>query len=272
VEPIHDRVIEALRGVPGAVECHVFGSRARGTQDAWSDLDLQLVVDDLAVAEACVIPVLAAELDLRFAWRMPLEAWRAWVVLPADASPAHKVDLGVLDRGGMTRRGLGPTQTAWEQSARSRACHDQGTTFSPPIGTTAHTLLGELIGATRYIKARRRGLDAECRKRAHGILRALGTSDEIIETLPRADLDNLVVQGARQLGELARHATPRLPEAVADLMVTFMADALLHVTLPRDDAGQHKLQLTADLRALVEQFVGAGRCVYHDAMERASSP
>jgi hypothetical protein len=98
---IIDAVGEAFEPLPWVQAAWLGGSDASGRTDAWSDVDLMLVVDDGRQEEAFL--VLRAALERRspvaYGWRLPEPAWHGhsqeYLAL-RDADPCHFVDALVI--------------------------------------------------------------------------------------------------------------------------------------------------------------------------------
>src|SRR5262245_56207066 len=156
------RVISALRAVPGSTECIVFGSWATGRADEHSDLDLTLLTQNVGAAAEAVIAIANAEVALDLVWTIRTGSAPAWVLVTRAGSVAHRVDIGIVADAGQQQ--LPSSHCAWKQLAAPRNELSLPTTraLRPLVGSDAHSLWGQLIGATRYVKARYRGNEEEC--------------------------------------------------------------------------------------------------------------
>ena len=157
------RLCKTLRSVPGARELYLFGSCAKGTADDYADLDLQLVPE----AAARLLALLGQVGRLEFTYELSRSDHDlAFTVLFEGYSPYLKVDVGICDRQHMegSQAMFGPVRSLWAQARAAALTQplDGRAVFQPEPGSLGYFLLGELISATRYVKARRRGQHLTC--------------------------------------------------------------------------------------------------------------
>ena len=164
-------ISEALRHVPGATELHVFGSLADTSGDAYSDIDLTLGSSDPEITIAACHAALNRVAPIVLEWMIDPspDAWAA-TYLFAGTSPFQKVDLGIR-----SSRESVDGRLLWRQDVESsmeQADAAPSTLFAPPYGTIEHFVVGQILGATRYVKARRRGNDILCWRFASALMDA----------------------------------------------------------------------------------------------------
>ncbi len=170
----------ALRDLPGAHALYLFGSRAAGRGDGYSDLDLQVVTTDLAASVAARHAALAPLGPLALEWPIERAADRcAATLLFARASHYHKVDLGFIAGAGAALADLpaglaAPAVALWTGNRSPAALPPApGPAYLPEPGTPGHLLTGQLLGAVRYVKARKRGQPLTCWRFAAAAVEAL---------------------------------------------------------------------------------------------------
>ncbi len=162
LDGLQQTLTDGLRALPGATALYLFGSRAEGRGDGYSDLDVQVITADPVASRAACVSLLGHLHPLALEWCMDI-AWGTWAatLLFADTSPYHKIDFGLTDISDRDRWREGEGSWAiklWEQASPSAAVPTvQSAPFAPPLGTRAHFVLGQMLGATRYVKARKRG-------------------------------------------------------------------------------------------------------------------
>lgn len=154
------RVSDALRRLPGASELYLYGSAADlRRKDGYSDLDLQVVCTPYALARAVWPWMLRAVAPLALAYELrEAEGESAYCLSFAGESLYHKVDLGICNGGGTFFPSIEHKVLLWRQEAAPEAAAaDPGEVFAPRPGTPEYFLVGELLSAVRYVKARKRG-------------------------------------------------------------------------------------------------------------------
>ncbi|MCE5259698.1 MAG: hypothetical protein LLG44_11705, partial [Chloroflexi bacterium] len=161
-----EHVSAAARVLPGAVELHLFGSAANpATRDGWSDLDLQVVSEYPALSQAAWPDILglAGTLELIYPLTDNPHA-SACSIAFAGTSPYHKVDIGLSAQDAALPFGSDePHILLWRQNARlAPVPYPPHSAYQPEVGTAAHFLVGQLLGAVRYLKARQRGQQLAC--------------------------------------------------------------------------------------------------------------
>jgi len=146
--------------LPGFRALSLFGSLAEGRADGYSDIDLIVTTDDLAAARESLLGLLETVSPLESCWVMSLrpDEWNPTIVF-AEESYYHKLDLGLVAAGAANPT-IPPEQTTVlitgaAHCAPIRPCQHQ--VYMPPRGSVGHFFLGECLGGTRYLKARKRG-------------------------------------------------------------------------------------------------------------------
>jgi len=174
---LRETLIDILRDIPGSEELHIFGSLQQHAGDGYSDLDFELFSCDTVATTAVLLPMLHARKPVDAAWMIRTDpgSW-AVAILFAGESLFHKVDLGVLP---VSKRDAWsaavPSSRVWSQPAPVAASppgQEAPAMFIPQPGTHAHFVLGELLGATRYARARRRGHLLSCWRFASALAHA----------------------------------------------------------------------------------------------------
>lgn len=165
-------ISRALRHLPGATALHVFGSLADNLGDGYSDIDLTVGSSEPEVTIAARHATLnrVAPIVLEWVIEPSQDAWAA-TYLFAGASPFQKLDLGIR-----TPRDSVDGRLLWRQDVElsmELAHAAPSTLFAPPHGTIEHFVVGHLLGATRYVKARRRGNDLVCWRFASALVNAV---------------------------------------------------------------------------------------------------
>jgi len=155
----------------GATALYAFGSLAEGKEDAFSDVDLIVVSNDLEASLAARHGVLSRVAPLSLEWEIApsRDAWAA-TYLFAGISLYHKLDLGFVASGDVVD-GVQMWRHHSSHSAQSEG-RSMGVPYAPAPGTVEHVVTGHLLGVTRYVKARRRGNDLLCWRFASALLDA----------------------------------------------------------------------------------------------------
>jgi hypothetical protein len=110
---------------------------------------------------------------IEVAWQIEPEAdTTAYAILFAQESPYHKLDIGISDPAEAARLFEGNMHCVeWRQGLDHRPQRPEGTrdhrlihtnAYIPVYGGVGHTLVGELMSAVRYVKARKRGHHLTC--------------------------------------------------------------------------------------------------------------
>ncbi len=213
------RVSEALRALPGARERYVFGSIADGTADAYSDIDLEVMTQDVAASEAALDGVLNAVAPIEVDWQIPAaEDAPARTILFRGETYYHKLDIGLRDFGQIQDAALNSRKSGialWRREAPAYRgqCSSDGV-YAPMPGTPGHFAVGQLLGGIRYVKARKRGQNWTCWRFASAQIEWLAS---MLLELSRnwADLGRkLTTWEYIELDALMQKDNPRIPHSV----------------------------------------------------------
>ncbi|MHB9026498.1 MAG: nucleotidyltransferase domain-containing protein [Armatimonadota bacterium] len=158
------RLQEGLRGLPGFRTLSLFGSLAEGRADGYSDLDLLVATDDLSAAQTHLLGTLEEIAPVEFCWVIKFhpDEWNPTIVFRKEGY-YHKLDIGLVSAGNAERT-IPEAQTvllAEEGRAQDRPL-PESLAYFPAHGSAGHFLLGQFLGGTRYVKARKRGQRATC--------------------------------------------------------------------------------------------------------------
>lgn len=169
-------ISNVLKTLPGARTLYAFGSLMDERRDTYSDIDLKLVTDDLDLSLTSRLDVLSQVKPVALEWVIDTtsDSWAA-TILFADTSPYHKldIDISVADRfsqpasAGLVRlweSGSGEINPPLQLSSKLP--------YMPVSGTVEHFVLGQILGATRYVKARRHGNAFTCWRFASALIDA----------------------------------------------------------------------------------------------------
>jgi hypothetical protein len=158
---LHTRLSAALKVVPGARQLVAFGSNRNGVPDAFSDLDLQLLVDDCPTALPVVLSFVGEVISPEIEWTFSDDANHYWLMAIPDASrPWAKVDLGLDPYNDGRPENFGWTGEAeWTQPAPT---DPTPVTVAPDwprpaLGTVENFVLWQLIDLGMLTKCHHRG-------------------------------------------------------------------------------------------------------------------
>lgn len=170
LDAFQSRVSAALRHLPGATDLYLFGSRAAGTGDGYSDIDLEVLTADVPAARKvwprlldCVAPVEVAFPLLGTLVGMAADA--AYTVLFRGESCYHTVDVGLrhaTERESFAAAMPGAVRLWSQVPGIIRPDPPQGAVYIPAPGLAGHLLFDELLSGIRYVKARKRGQSLTC--------------------------------------------------------------------------------------------------------------
>lgn len=177
LDELAERCVAALGDRPEIREIVAFGSYADGTADEFSDLDLRVVSEDWQLTVRCLPETLARVDDpviMLLIGDSPDEA--AWAVLFAHRPLWQKLDVGIQRprRSGM----LGVTRSLYRRPARASlpsvaSERDVVVGDIPPGSALTHRLYDVVLGATRYVKYRRRGRPLTANRFYQPVLRTM---------------------------------------------------------------------------------------------------
>lgn len=209
-----DRVVSALDNVPGVTDVTVFGSCADGRCDQFSDLDIHATTIDIDVTLSKLYPALSRIDAIELEWPIADAPgdWAATIVF-RHLSPLRKLDLSI---------GSNPMEKPGSDQQQPNTTPDSGSptgmpssAYRPMIGSVEHYMISQLLGTTRYVKARRRGHVLSCWRFASALVDAViatgysGIADEGwtlagLTTLEYRDADHRLdpFQRSALIGEL----------------------------------------------------------------------
>ncbi|MBE0697025.1 MAG: hypothetical protein IH586_08880 [Anaerolineaceae bacterium] len=167
IDDLLSRVSDAVWNLPGAVELYLFGSAADPIhRDEYSDLDLQIVAEPYSLSRQFWPFFLTQVGEIELAYpisEQPFES--AFCIEFTGESLYHKVDIGICERQNPSSffHKIENKKLLWQKTT----CTDltpisSCEAFVPQPGTAAHFLVGELISAVRYVKARKRSQHLTC--------------------------------------------------------------------------------------------------------------
>jgi hypothetical protein len=232
MDAILERLTPALRDVCTARELWLFGSRAAGTHDEMSDLDLDVLVDDMALAAPACLRIVEDVIGVECAFTFRTSG--AWSLILRGESPMHRIDIGVGDESVWRERELKiPRMLLWHQTPPVAQFAGEPTFPVTRDGTTAHFVFDLLIGALRSVKERRRGNEGRARRRAEAVVRGVERLNPVTDIRAAAESggwDHTVVASAAEalLDAGVRDAAQRgeeCPVAPAQRLVDFLASA-----------------------------------------------
>ena len=159
-----DALKETLPGLPGFQSLSLFGSMAEGRADGCSDIDLIATTDDLPGAKTALLGLLEQIGPIEFCWAINLrpDEWNPTIVFH-DEGYYHKLDLGLTDARAVDRTIPAEQTTLLIEVPGAATCAvRECRAYVPLEGSLSHFLLGQYIGCTRYLKARKRGQTMTC--------------------------------------------------------------------------------------------------------------
>jgi len=159
-------IVDATRGLPGAVAFHTFGSLVEGHGDGWSDLDVEIMTTDVELSRDCLFSILAKVRPMQLAWVIDSrpDHWSGSVVFQ-ETSLFHKLDLGIWSIHDFDQSSMPQTSMLlWSQPAPQGMGRLElaEPPFLPQRESGQHVVLGHLLSIVRYVKARKRGNLAMC--------------------------------------------------------------------------------------------------------------
>lgn len=167
-----DRIVAALIEVPGITDVTVFGSCADGRYDQFSDVDIRATSADINLTISVLYDALFTIGAVELEWPIAdaPEDWAATIVF-THLSPLQKLDLSI---------GSAPKAHPGNDPMRTNTApvpdHLTGrppTVYRPMIGSLEHYVVSQLLGTTRYVKARQRGHQLSCWRFASALVDAV---------------------------------------------------------------------------------------------------
>jgi len=165
LDHLQNRLVAALRTLPGVTTLYLFGSRTSAASDQYADIDLQVMTADLPTARVAWPHFLEAVGPMELAWPITAAPQNtAFAILFQGESYYHKVDIGLSDVADTTPFASPSSYVPlWAKESTIFTPLPQHTNaYMPAYGTIGHLLFDELIGGVRYIKARKRGQHFTC--------------------------------------------------------------------------------------------------------------
>lgn len=173
-----DDISGALRALPGVQALYAFGSLADGRGDAWSDVDLKVLSEDLPLSLAWRHAVLNRVRPIELEWTIEHTdtSWAATVLFDG-ISLFHKLDIGIAAAGSHGKAAPPGFLRLWDADGQTAELPFDLAPSVPPYtperGSVQHFVLGQLLGVTRYLKARRRGHVFTCWRFASALIDAM---------------------------------------------------------------------------------------------------
>lgn len=225
---LRTRAIETLKDTPAAIALYEFGAHADGQADAWSDIDLQVISEDVNTSVSGRSGPFMAIAPVMLEWeitRTP-DAWAA-TVLFAGKSPFAHLDIGFsapMSPGNDAL--LTSSRQSWIQEPGARCDAPEIDWYAPKAGSIEHAIIGDLLSVIRYTKSRRRHHDLQCWK----FFSAL--ANRVLEATYRSAVDR-----SRQTG---RTLTSREHTELRHALAAGDTDRLASMLLAGDARGMDK--------------------------------
>ena len=151
---IQNIITSALYECPHVSTVEPLGSLLSGSDDEYSDIDLRVHVTALPEAIASRHELLSAVGSLAVEWTVHLRPDSfCSSLLFAEESCYHRADLEFCSTEHVSED---------ELLKAALSCNPQDALYVPAPGEPGHFLVGQLLGGTRYAKARRRGQHLAC--------------------------------------------------------------------------------------------------------------
>ncbi|MEJ7837232.1 MAG: hypothetical protein WKF81_00325 [Thermomicrobiales bacterium] len=155
-----ERLVHELRAVPGARVLIEFGSHNSGNSDLFSDVDLQLQVDDCTIALPAFLTIVGEVVNPEVEWTITTDPDHYWLMaIPDGLQPWLKVDIGIDPYRPEQPVDLGWTgDVVWSQvPAAAEFAQLQAPDWPRPVpGTLDHFIVGNLVDLGRLAKFRAR--------------------------------------------------------------------------------------------------------------------
>ncbi len=161
------RITTVLRDLPGAEALYLFGSAADPQRrDSYSDLDLQIITADFARSRPAWPWILTKAGEMNLAYLLSETSQESvYSITFTGESLYHKVDIGLSDyrqEGGLIERAKKKV-CLWQQPPQDKpVLAPAPAALFPQPGTPLYFLIGEMLSAVRYLKARKRGQHLTC--------------------------------------------------------------------------------------------------------------
>lgn len=167
-----DRTVSVLGNVPGITDVTVFGSCAGGRCDQFSDLDIHATTIDIDLTRSNLLAALSRIDAIELEWTIADTPgnWAATFVF-RHLSPLRRLDLSIGSTS-TERTGSDPQQPNTLPNFDGSA-GTGSSAYRPMIGSVEHYMISQLLGTTRYAKARRRGHLLSCWRFASALVDAV---------------------------------------------------------------------------------------------------
>lgn len=167
-----NRMLLALTTVPGITGVTVLGSCADGRCDEFSDLDLHATTSDIDLTRSRLYLALSRTETIELEWTIqdsPGE-WAATFVF-RHLSPLRRLDLSIASSP--KERPAGNRKLSDSLPGVDRSAGTASSAYRPLTGSIEHYTISQLLGTTRYAKARRRGHLLSCWRFASALVDAV---------------------------------------------------------------------------------------------------
>lgn len=156
-----NRMLFALTTVPGITGVTVFGSCADGRCDEFSDLDLHATTSDIDLTRSRLYLTLSRTETIELEWTIQDSPgkWAATFVFK-HLSPLRRLDLSIVSSP--KERPAGNRKLSGSPPGFDRSAGTASGAYRPLTGSIEHYTISQLLGTTRYAKARRRGHLLSC--------------------------------------------------------------------------------------------------------------
>jgi hypothetical protein len=169
---LKDRMVTVLCAVPGMTNVSVFGSCADGHCDKFSDIDIHATTISMDLTLPKLYRALSGIGDIQLEWPIPSDpqSWAATIIFE-HLSPLQKLDVSIESVS------TGSSKNDQEQANAVGGFDSPDATpsgaYRPEIGSPEHYVISQLLGITRYVKARRRGHRLSCWRFASALVDAV---------------------------------------------------------------------------------------------------
>jgi len=161
------RLCEVLKDLPGVSGIYLLGSLAEGKSDAYSDIDIEVSTTNFPASLAARHSVLQRIGPIEIEWPIAhsTDEWVSTIVFKKE-SYYHKIDMGLANTSkinDVSDKLRGKVIVIWKGNSTFTSSSTTSTyVHVTEPGTPGHFLVGQLLGAIRYVKARKRGQNLTC--------------------------------------------------------------------------------------------------------------
>lgn len=172
VHRLRDGIASTLLEAPGVTAVTVFGSSADSRCDQFSDIDIRATTIDVGLTCSKLHAALSTIDAIELEWPIASEPenWAATIVFE-HLSPLQKLDLSIgppsVDPSDSNRNQANMTPDSDGHTGISSSV------YRPMMGSLEHEVISQLLGTTRYVKARRRGHVLSCWRFASALVDAV---------------------------------------------------------------------------------------------------